>query len=233
MKGTPFPAIRVMLSGTIVLCQTGPLSAQQVLTPPPNRGPGSVTLLTPGPQPQFTSISGGPAVTTIDWRPSGGTVPIRAMFYSLQRWNASDLTCCNAQWDGLQTNLLFDEGAPWPGKYMYRLTAFYSNGSAGAVDYPHSPPPPVNPASFHGTLANGVVTLNWTAVPNASWYQLSGPQIPNGSIQVAPTSTFFVVRNLPAGTHTWRIGTFYSSQNAPAAVSGPPAQFPVATVIVP
>lgn len=76
----------------------GALMAQTTLTPPTSRGPGSITLFTQGPAPQSLTVSGGPAVTTIDWRAVGGAPTIRAMFYSLQRWKASDLTCCTVQW---------------------------------------------------------------------------------------------------------------------------------------
>jgi hypothetical protein len=47
------------------------------------------------------------------------------------------------------------------------------------------------------------------------------------------TATSFVVRNLPAGTYSWRIGTYYSSPNAPAPVSSAAAAFPQITVVVP
>jgi hypothetical protein len=225
-----FPVAGLLAALLLPYAATG---AQTVLTPPPTRGPGSVTLFTQGRIPPTPTVSGGPAVTTIDWSVLSGNLRVTAQFYSLQRWKESDLTCCNAQWDGLRSFQLVDEGAPWPGKYIYRLTAFYSNGSVGSIDAPYAPPAPVNPTGFHGTLANGVVTLRWNTVPNVSWYDLSGPQIPNGSFQVAPTTTFFLVRNLPAGTHTWRLGSVYSSKNAPQAVSTPSAQFAVVTVIVP
>lgn len=129
--------------------------------------------------------------------------------------------------------MLFDEGAPWPGRYVYRLTAFYSNGTVGSIDYPHAPPAPDNPTGFSGTHANGIVTLAWNAVPNVSWYELSGPDIPYGSFHLAPTLTSYLVRNLPSGSHGWTIRSVYSSQNAPAAVARPPNQSPIAKVVVP
>lgn len=205
-------------------------SAQTILTPPPNRGPGSITLLVPAAPPRNVYLTGSPAFTTISW---ASPIQMRGFIYSVQRWLESDLTCCNAQIDGLTTTQWMDEGVQWPGAYVYRITAFYPDGRVGSVDTRYLRPMPVNPANFAGTLSSGVVTLRWDVVPDVTWYELSGPNIPNGSFQVAPSQTFFLVRNLPAGTHTWRVASVYSSPKATAPVSTPVAQHPVATVIVP
>jgi hypothetical protein len=204
--------------------------AQTILTPPPNRGPGSVTLLTPAAGPARIYITGTPSWATISW---ADPVQMRGFVYSVQRWLESDLTCCNAQVNGMTATQWKDEGVQWPGAYIYRITVFYPDGRVGSTDTRYVRPQPVNPANFRGTEASGVVTLRWDGVADVSWCELTGPNIPNGSFQVAPNQTFFVVRGLAAGDHRWTIGSVYSSANAPTPVSSPPSQFPVATVKVP
>jgi hypothetical protein len=206
------------------------VGAQTILTPPPNRGPGSVTVLTPAAGPARIYITGTPSWATISW---ADPVQMRGFVYSVQRWLESDLTCCNAQVNGMTATLWKDEGLQWPGAYIYRITVFYPDGRVGSTDTRYVRPQPVNPANFSGTVANGVVTLRWDSVADVSWYELTGPSIPNGSFQVAPNQTFFVVRGLASGEHHWTIGSVYSSANAPKPVSSPPSDFPIATVQVP
>lgn len=221
------PRLRWVLAGLACLLPNV-LPAQTRLTPPPNRGSGSITLLTPGPRPDNLYLTGSPAYTTVNW---SVPLPMRGTIYSVQRWLESDLTCCNAQVNGLTTTRWTDDGVQWSGTYVYRITAFYPDGSVGAVDARYVRPDPVNPANFHATQTPGLVTLRWDPVPNVSWYALTGPNIPFGTFQQVPPQTYFLVRNLPSGTHTWSIGSVYASPKV--AVSTPTGQFPVVTVIVP
>ncbi|MGE0440191.1 MAG: hypothetical protein AB7L66_12350 [Gemmatimonadales bacterium] len=216
---------------SILPLAVAPAFTQQVVTPPRVRGPGSATLLTPAAPPTNLYLTGSPAYTTISWARPGP--PLRGFLYSVQRWLETDLDCCNAQVNGLSATQWTDEGVQWAGVYVYRVTAFYPDGRVGAADVRYVRPDPVNPTRFSATVSPGLVTLRWDAVPDVSWYELTGPNIPFGSFQVAPTQTFFLVRNLAGGTHTWRIGSAYSSAKAPAPVFSPPNQFPVATAVVP
>jgi len=198
----------------------------------------SITVLTPGPVPQNIVVAGTPAFTNLSWSVA---LQLRGTVFAVQRWMESDLTCCNAQVSGLSTNRWTDEGVQWPGTYVYRITAFYPNGSVGSVDARWVRPDPMNPANFRGASpGSGTVTLQWDPVANVSWYELFGPGLPYAaspnpaaakSWQV--TATSFVVRGLSPGTYTWRVGSYYSSPNAPGAVSSPAAAFPQVTVTVP
>lgn len=220
---------RLAIAGVLALAHgTADAQGTRLTTPPPPRS--SITVLTAGPVPQNVSVAGTPAFTNINW-----SVPLqlRGTVYAVQRWMESDLACCSAQVSGLSTNRWTDEGVQWPGAYVYRITAFYPNGSVGAVDYTWIRPQPVNPTNFRATVSPGTAILQWDAVSDASWYELFGPGLPSASFQITPPAAQFVVRNLAPGTYSWRVGSYYSSPNAPAPVSSPAAAFPLVTVTVP
>ncbi len=187
--------------------------AGQILTPPPNYR--TVSVLTPGPVPQNISITGTPAAAQLTW-----TVPVspRGVFYAVKRWMESDLACCNTQVSGLRVSGWLDESVQWAGTYVYRVTAFYPDGTVGSVDARWVRPDPVNPTNFRAVLKRTVLDpsylqptlfaagypgvhagspgastqgalLIWDAVAGASWYQLFGPGLPGGSYQVWPNTT--------------------------------------------
>jgi len=183
-----------------------------------------------GPPPQNVSITGTPAYATLAW--SSPISGMRGLVYSVQRWMESDPACCNAQVYGIATTRWMDEGVQWPGAYVYRISVTLGDGSVGSVDTRWVRPDPVNPTNFRtAAVSTGSVTLQWDPVPGASWYELSGPGVPNGSFQAMYAT--FTVRGLAPGSHTWRVGTFYSSPNAPAPVSSAASAFPQLTVTVP
>jgi hypothetical protein len=233
--------MRLLTVAVGALTQVHRLDAQTILTPPPNRG--TVTLLVPGPAPVNTSVMGTPAFANVMWGHSGTYTSRTPPVYSVQRWMESDLTCCNAQVNGLTAQNWKDEGTQWPGTYVYRVTAFHSNGSVGISETKWVRPTPVNPANFRAFLSGGAVYLQWDAVPDISWYEVLGPGLfsSNSTVHNQPSvpgsfqliTTVLPVRNLPPGTYTYSIGSFYASPNAPSPVSTAAALFPKITVTVP
>ena len=156
----------------------------------------------------------------------------RGILYTVERYLESNPACCTVRVSGLVNTGWTDEGTQWAGTYVYRITAVYPDGRAGSIDAKWVRPDPVNPTNFRvASVSAGFVALRWDPVPNASWYELFGPGLPYASFQA--TGTAFNVSNLAPGTYTWRIGTYYSSPNAPAPVSTAAAAFPQVTVTVP
>jgi hypothetical protein len=207
-----------------------PTPTTTTLTPPPTRGTATLASTVFAPVPY---ISGSPVWTYLNWTSSTGGTGGTGETYSVQRWLKSDPTCCSTQVTGLTKQQWLDEGVQWPGTYIYRITAHYPDGRVGFKDHPWLRPEPINPANFRtAAVSSGTVTLQWDQVPGGvAWYELSGPGVPNGSFQAV--NTIFTVRGLAPGTYTWRIGSIYSSPNAPAPVSTAPAAFPQLTVVVP
>jgi hypothetical protein len=197
--------------------------------PPP--GSGAAAALAPtGPAPSGISVTGTPSLAKLNW--VTGISGMRGVTYRVDRWLASDPACCAAQSATLTFPAWTDEGLQWPGTYVFRVTEFYPDGTFGVATTNYVRPDPVNPANFRVVLVSaGSVYLRWDVVPNASWYELSGPGL--GYPTFAATSGAFNVHNLSPGTYTWKVGTFYSSPNAPGPVSGPPSAFPSVTAIVP
>ena len=222
-------------------------------------------VLTAGPLPQNISITGTPASAQLTW-----TVPVspRGVFYAVKRWMESDLGCCGAQVSGLRILGWLDEGVQWPGTYVYRITAFYPDGTVGSVDAKWVRPDPINPTNVRGLLAplrlnvsqlgpstscyddggqpTVVVTvpnpspnrvrLLWDAVSGVSWYEVFGPGLPGGSCRLTHSTVggqYLDITGLPPGNYTWRIGSYYSSPNAPAPVSTAASAFPSVTITLP
>jgi hypothetical protein len=157
---------------------------------------------------------------------------LRGVTYRVDRSLESNPSCCAGQSATLTFPAWTDEGVQWAGAYIFKITAFYPDGTWGVATTRWVRPEPVNPANFRAELVSaGSVYLRWDAVPDASWYELSGPGLSLATFNA--TGTAYNVHNLAPGTYTWRIGTFYSSPNAPAPVSGPASAFPSLTVTVP
>lgn len=209
------------------------LLAQGTPLPPPTRPTyASLTIYSPGPGPQNVRVSGWQIESVVAWdAPIPGQTGVTC---SVHRWKEDDLACCNAQVAGLTGTRWLDESAVWPGPYIYRVVAFMPDGRVGITDVRHSPPAPVNPARFTGTVIGAnrdMVWLQWDPVWNVGWYQLEGPHIPWGSFQLV-NLTVFRVDNLPPGTYTWTIASAYSTAKAGPAIS-PVSARPRVTVIVP
>ena len=197
--------------------------------PPP--GSGAAAALAPtGPPPTNISVTGTPVLTKLNWAsPISG---LRGVTYKVDRWLESNPTCCTGQSATLTFPAWTDEGMQWSGAYVFRITAFLPDGTFGVATTRWVRPDPVNPANFRAaSVSAGFVALRWDAVPDASWYELSGPGLSLATFNA--TGTAYNVHNLAPGTYTWRVGTFYSSPNAPAPVSGPASAFPSVTVTVP
>jgi hypothetical protein len=85
--------------------------------------------------------------------------------------------------------------------YTYKLTTRNRWGSAVAVSQPevtiYNQPPPDAPVSggpvgcLESPTANFKTPFSWSAIPNASWYQLTITQIPGGQVlnRVGPETT--------------------------------------------
>jgi hypothetical protein len=197
---------------------------------PPPGSPAAAALAPTGPPPINIVVTGTPVNAKLNW--GSGISGMRGVTYKVDRWLESNPSCCVAQSTTLSFPAWTDEGVQWSGTYVFQVTEFYADGTWGQATTRWVRPDPVNPANFRAaSVSAGFVALRWDAVPNASWYELSGPGL--GYPTFAATSGAFNVHNLAPGTYTWRVGTFYSSPNAPGPVSGPASAFPSVTVTVP
>jgi hypothetical protein len=175
-------------------------------------------------------VTGTPVLAQLNW--ASGISGMRGVTYKVERWLESNPSCCTGQSATLTFPAWTDEGVQWPGTYVFRITEFYPDGTWGQATTRWVRPDPVNPTNFRAALVSaGSVYLRWDVVPNASWYELTGPGL--GQPNFYATTGAYNVHNLAPGTYTWRVGTFYSSPNAPAPVSGPASAFPTVTVTVP
>jgi hypothetical protein len=183
--------------------------------------------------PERVAVTGDPVTALVSWLPPPGTLRSGGFTYSIQRWMESNPACCYAQVSGHQLQSWLDEGLQWAGTYIYRVTAFYSNGQVGSTDFRWTRPDPINPTNFRATQTfPGTVILQWDAVPGVSWYELFGPALPFTSFAVTGV-TVFVFKGLSSGTYTWLIGSMYSSPKATGKVSTASSAFPKVTVVVP
>ncbi len=196
--------------------------------PPP--GSAAAALAPTGPPPTNILVTGTPVLAKLNW--GSGISGMRGVTYRVDRWLESNPTCCAGQSATLTFPAWTDEGMQWSGAYVFRITAFYPDGTFGVATTRWVRPDPVNPTNFRAaSVSAGSVYLRWDTVPNASWYELSGPGL--GYPTFAAPIGAFNVHNLAPGTYTWRVGTIYSSPNAPAPVSSPASAFPSVTVTVP
>lgn len=201
-------------------------ASAQRLPPRPSTNPP--TVYKPGQPPENVLLWGTPVVTNVKW--SAPLTPMPGMTYSVHRSHQSDPTCCINQITGLTSTTWLDEGLLRSGTYIYKVSVRYPDGTIGLVERSYTRPEPRNPQSFTASVISpGNVHLKWDAVPDVSWYQLSGPGI--GTFQIVGY-TSYVVKGLPPGTYSWRIGSIYSSPNSPNAVSTNPTLFPEAAAIV-
>jgi len=222
----------VLLSAIVALVpHADGLSAQTRLTRPLNLG--TPVLLVAGPAPVSPNGDGTPAYFDLWWAPppappGGSTTTV----YAVHRWLESDIHCCQVLVTGLTSPQWTDASIAPPGAYNYRITAFHSNNSVGSVDVRWVRPAPVNPARVWHTLSGNNVYLQWDPVWNVSWYEVTGPGLGFPSFQLVGQTTM-PAKNLPSGTHTWTIGSFFAAPNSQVVVSTPASQFRVITVIVP
>jgi hypothetical protein len=211
-----------------IAAQTG--TPVQTSSSPPPGSPAAKALTPTGPPPTNVTVTGNPVNAKLNW--GSGISGMRGVTYKVERWLESNPTCCAGQSATLTFPAWTDEGVQWPGAYLFRITEFYADGTWGQATTRWVRPDPVNPANFRAALVSaGSVYLRWDLVPDASWYELSGPGLGLPNFQA--TTGAYNVHNLAPGTYTWRVGTFYSSPNAPAPVSGPASAFPSVTVTVP
>lgn len=224
---SPSPASTPVVPAPIAAATGTPVRTSSA--PPP--GSGAAAALAPTNKPPVSiAIMGTPSLAKLNW--GSGISGMRGVTYKVDRWLESDPSCCAARSATLTFPAWTDEGLQWSGAYMFRITELYPDGTFGVATTRWVRPDPVNPANFRSVLVSaGSVYLRWDVVPDASWYELSGPGL--GYPTFAATTGAYNVHNLAPGTYTWRVGTFYSSPNAPAPVSGPSSAFPVVTVIVP
>jgi len=231
----PPPTTSTTITPTATPVVTAPIAAQtgtpvRISSAPPPGSPAAAALAPTGPPPTITSVTGTPVLAQLNW--GSGISGMRGVTYKVDRWLESNPTCCAGQSATLSFPAWTDEGVQWSGTYVFQVTEFYPDGTWGQATTRWVRPDPVNPTNFRAaSVSAGFVALRWDVVPNASWYELSGPGL--GYPTFAATSGAFNVHNLAPGTYTWRVGTFYSSPNAPAPVSGPASAFPSVTVTVP
>lgn len=232
MSSPPPPSSTTTSSTSVV---SAPIAAQtgtpvRTSSAPPPGSPAAAALAPTGPPPTVTSVTGTPVLAQLNW--GSGISGMRGVTYKVERWLESNPSCCAGQSATLTFPAWTDEGVQWSGTYVFRITEFYPDGTWGQVSTRWVRPDPVNPTNFKpASVSAGFVALRWDAVPNAAWYELSGPGL--GLATFNATGTAYNVHNLAPGTYTWRVGTFYSSPNAPAPVSGPASAFPSVTVTVP
>jgi len=214
----------------VALLTPDDLAAQTRLTRPLN-----LTAPTPlvwGPAPVSPTGDGSPAFLALVWQAPPQVAGITTVSYAVHRWLESDIHCCQVLVTGLTSPQWTDASIAPPGAYNYRITAFHSNNSVGSVDVRWVRPAPVNPARVWHTLSGNNVYLQWDPVWNVSWYEVTGPGLGFPSFQLVGQTTM-PAKNLPSGTHTWTIGSFFAAPNSQVVVSTPASQFRVITVIVP
>lgn len=101
----------------------------------------------------------------------------------------------------------------------YMVVAIYPDGREGeaTVEYPN-PPQPVRPA---GLLARQVgpdsVLLEWTLIPDRTWYFVQGPGQPDEGQRYSPvkrgTSVWLQLEGVPTGVHEYRVAADYRDRH--------------------
>ena len=71
--------------------------------------------------------------------------------------------------------------------------------------------------------APGQVQLTWQPVSGVAYYGLFGPGVASGGQQVMAGSTSFTATNVPGGSQTWTVGSFYLPGPVATAMSAFPA----------
>ena len=197
---------------TTTVAQTQPAVAAQVAPGSPVASGAGMSMAYFAPA--SVAVTGNPAEAHVTWQPAS-----RATGYTVTRWKATDPDCCRASSPRLPASTtVWTDLVQWTGPWMYRVTAFFPDGSEKFADAGYTYPEPQTPTGFTAVqTAPGTVTLSWQPVANASYYVLAGPP-GNTAIRVDGTS---VVRTaIPAGNHSWMIASAYQSSAGPQQGSG-------------
>jgi hypothetical protein len=206
-----------------------PPPSTPVIHPPSSPGAGTALAPPPGPPPRQVYFTGSPILTALSWVPP---VVLRGITYTVQRWLEADPACCYAEVNGLTVAQWVDDGVQWPNAYVYRITAVYPDGSAGSVEQRWVPLAPVNPTGLiNKSVTPGDVWLSWDPVSDATYFMVLGPGLPGNNFTT--TNNYLIIQRLPAGTHTWTVGSYYNSLKTPAPVSTAASAFPKITVTIP
>ena len=182
-----------------------------------------IRLIQPGPPPTGLTVTGTPAKAFVSWQPAPNAVS-----YTVDRWMKSNPSCCRNSASGLTTTTWTDENGmlQWSGVYVFALSASYADGSVGTAQMEWTRPEPSDPTSFTATQAGaGTVQLNWSAVPDASYYLLWGPGLADAT---KTTSTTHTVTNVPLGTHQYVVTAYFE----PGPVSTEGSKWPRTSVTV-
>lgn len=183
----------------------------------------TLSRIQPGPPPTGLAVTGTPAKAFVSWQPAPNAVS-----YSVDRWLKALPNCCRNAVSGLTTTTWTDENGmlQWSGIYVFALSVTYADGSVGSAQLEWTRPEPSNPGTFTATQAGaGTVRLDWSAVPDATYYLLWGPGLADGT---KATGTSHTVSNVPNGIHRYTVAAYFE----PGPVSTESSMWPQASVTV-
>jgi hypothetical protein len=231
-----------LINGQTGLSNWTPYSVASRFSPPPRTSPTVVPpappaleppprgtrpkIVTGPPGPATITIGGNPVVAHLSWTMAN---PVVGMRYEVQRSNPSNPASFLRVTD-LHDTKWTDEGAPWPGPYIYRVAAYYPDGTIGTTDQRWDPPTPVNPNGLTARLTSSSVFLQWYPVPGVSYYMLLGPG-PRDYARLQQTHINMVLPN--PGTWIYQVGSYYVSPNGVVEAHTLPGDFTTITVTVP
>jgi hypothetical protein len=210
-----------------------------ILTPtrPSGVSPNQTTWTNTGPAPAGVSFDGTPIKVSVIWSPPSGAplfVAGSGISYTVSRAVAGSTNFAMLTATPITTINFFDDVFPDHRlTYTYAVTAHHSDGTSGTATADYTPPPPADPTNF-AAIVKGIdeVELTWSGTPGPAEYFITGPGTGNGvtvpgtpGVPVHPHRLIYVIKGLPAGTHTWKIASSYT----PGGVLTTPAQWPAAT----
>lgn len=253
----PATPVQAAPSGKTATQPAGPVAAPQPVPLPSETGTPREAP-TAGPPPAGVTVTGTLTLAHVTWGFSG------ASSYSVQRWMQNNPKCCRASSSPLGAReTAWDDPLPSTGTYVYRVTAIYADGRQGFVDVNYVSEP-TNPAVLTATWLAAFwqvavvgfgqqvpwwrhhVRLDWSKVPGAAYYVLSGPGLPFGGLQLNTTVSNSVethhttkevttaqvpggAESWAAGMNTWTVAAYF----LPGPVSTAPASFPKASLALP
>ncbi len=200
-------ALLAGMAAVLVALAVSPMAAQRPVPLPVESGkpvgPRTPMAMVVGAPPVGVTVTGTPAQAQVAWKPTPGVSG-----YSVLRWKQADPNCCRAQSAVLPASATsWDDLVQWSGTWIYRVTAIYPNNAPGFVDVSYLYPEPQIPAGFKAVqTGEGIVTLSWQPVPNASYYVVGGPPT-NQAMRVNGTST--TVTGVQPGKQSWQLGSTY------------------------
>lgn len=217
------PSIRALLVAAALMASVATsLGAQLRGTPLPKQSPsvvkGLATPLGPPPEHPFMLQSQGPLHHPLSWYVPGYSEPPHDGVPGVAGYRIFRSERAGGTWV-LRTPTLVSGVTQWvfktwvdtefvPPGAVYRITAVYTDGREGSVDfvYPNPPQPQIPTGFIVRQSGPGAVTLSWDPLPYAA-FRLFGSGQPAGGTPISGTQISWT--NVADGTYAWQLGADY------------------------